>query len=81
MSLYYSMLNKRESFVELSAGCYVGTGTSIANKVRVGELVQWSIIGRTIIHDVEPNTTAVSVPGRETKTQDRRLALTCVREA
>jgi len=47
--------------VHIEEGAYLGTGTSIIEKRRVGA---WSIVGAgsVVIKDIPPNTTAVGVP-------------------
>lgn len=55
--------------VTLDEGCYVGTGTNIIEKIRIGA---WSIVGAgsTITRNVFPNTTVVGVPGRSIKQRE-----------
>ena len=52
--------------VTAHAGCYIGTGANVIEKINLGE---WSIMGAgsTIIRDVPANTTVVGNPGKVIK--------------
>jgi len=54
--------------VRIKKGCYVGTGSSIIEKITLGT---WSTIGAgsAVINDIQNNSTAVGVPAKEIKTK------------
>jgi sugar O-acyltransferase (sialic acid O-acetyltransferase NeuD family) len=54
--------------VTISAGCYIGTGASVIEKIHLGE---WSVVGAgsAVFADVPPNSTVIGVPARVMLTQ------------
>lgn len=56
--------------VKIGEGCFIGAGATLIDKVSIGE---WATIGAgaVVINDIPPGATAVGVPARVIKRQDK----------